>query len=198
MIRREIAVAAAGPITFTATALGCGVMAVASYDGMAGLTSAALVVGGGGLAALATRVLASLRGSGLAVTGHSHGDTRARVAVHEAGHYVAGTSVGGRVKSAVIYASGGGYVAWRGPGGDYRTQVVAVVAFLDAGRQALGSPEGCGSDRHSIKRALKFLPAKERSAARREGEAWAGRIVASQSGEIARVAARLTTKSRIR
>lgn len=131
------------------------------------------------------------------VAGHIHGGTRHRTARHEAGHWVAAKAVGGRPTSATIHNNGGGFVSWTGTRGSDRQQVVAAVAFLDAGRRALGSSEGCSGDKDSIRATLRYLPSAERSAARREGEAWARRIVSSRSGEIRRVASRLDQHGRL-
>lgn len=151
----------------------------------------------GSIAVAVILLVLRARSGRVSVVGHIHGGTRQRTARHEAGHWVAAKAVGGRPTSATIHNNGGGFVSWTGTQGSDRQQVVAAVAFLDAGRRALGSSEGCSGDKNSIRATLRYLPSAERSAARREGEAWARRIVSSRSGEIRRVAARLDQHGRL-
>ena len=127
-------------------------------------------------------------------SGHAHSGTRARVAKHEAGHVVAARRVGGRVKSADVYAGGGGLVTWTGINGSEREQVVANIAFLRAGRYAAGTGAGCSGDDAAVRQMLRYLPTTDRAAAQRAGEAEARRIVSSNRGEIRRIANHLDRK----
>ena len=132
-----------------------------------------------------------------AVVGHSHGDERATIAVHEAGHVVAARAVGGTVTSARMNDHSG-RVKWTAPDpNSLVTEVTQNVAFLRAGEYAAGDDGGCGGDRSSVKQQLRRLPSGQRSVVRRAGEQRARQIVSSRSGEIARVAERLNRRGRL-
>ena len=138
------------------------------------------------------------------LTGHVHSGPRSTVATHEGGHVVVARGVGGRVKSARIYSDGSGLVTWTGAGKTDYEQVVNAVAFLQGGRYAAGTSEGCGDgwlfksgDALSVEQVLKYLPTDQRAKARAEGERKGARIVSSRGGEIARVADRLDQRGRI-
>lgn len=132
-----------------------------------------------------------------AVVGHSHGSQRATIATHEAAHVVAARAVGGTVTSARMNDHGG-RVKWemRDPN-SLAVEVTQNVAFLRAGEFSAGDDGGCGGDRASVRQQLRRLPSGQRGVVLRAGEQRARQIVASRSGEIARVADRLNRKGRL-
>lgn len=121
--------------------------------------------------------------AGRAATGHFHGGrgmshTRA---MHEAGHYVAGRAVG-----ASVAMRSDGDVDARG-----LPNAKAQIIFLLAGGIAAGTGSGCSGDYANARRALQEYPLGERDRMWARAQAEARRIVASNRGEIRRVAERL-------
>lgn len=157
--------------------------------------------GGGGLLLCgAVGVALLLAGGGVKarqmVAGHAHGGTRARIAVHEAGHVVAARAVGGRVLKARM-SDHDGYVQWDMSGRDLEREVQSNLTFLKAGEVAAGTGAGCGSDRDAYRQELRRLPSEARGKVRSRADSEARRIVSSRSGEIRRVAEKLNRDGRL-
>lgn len=154
--------------------------------------------GHGGLLVLAligAWLLAGKSGPALAggrfVTGHGHG-TRKLISRHEGGHAVAAKALGGRVRYAWL-TDDSGYVAATLPDSDQ----TKAVAFLAAGRHAVGTSRGCSADDAAIRKVLREVPSKQRAQVKRDGIRLAKRITSSRAGEIRRYARKLDEKGRL-
>ncbi|MHA6626860.1 hypothetical protein ACU61A_15605 [Pseudonocardia sichuanensis] len=125
------------------------------------------------------------------VSGHAHGE-RALIARHEAGHAVVTKALGGRVRSAEV-GDGWGLVQAELPDDD----PVKAVAFLRAGREAVGTGRGCSADDDAIRKELRRVPSRERGQVKRDGIRLARREVAKRRGEIKRYGRELDERGRL-
>jgi hypothetical protein len=137
------------------------------------------------------------RGSGGAATGrmvrvHGHGNDRATIATHEAGHAVAARALGGKVRSATM-SNSGGLVRVTLPTSSSK----AAITFWAAGSTAAGTRHGADADEAYIRRELRTLPRDQRKQVEREARRDAARIVSQHSAQIRRDADRLNQRGRL-
>lgn len=127
-------------------------------------------------------------GRAVDVTGHAHGP--GLIEVHEAGHVAAARALGGRVRSAEVWA-GGGLVRAVLPDSSPQT----AVTFLLAGKRAAGTSTGASADDAEIRRELRGVP--NAGAVYRAADSRARSIVSSRRGQIERDAATLKARRRL-
>jgi hypothetical protein len=151
------------------------------------------LVGLAAAAVLGMLIWTSLPGGGRdrVLTGHGHG-TRKLISRHEGGHAVAAKALGGRVRYAWL-TDDSGYVAATLPDSDQ----TKAVAFLAAGRYAVGTGRGCSADDAAIRKVLREVPSTHRAQVKRDGIRLAKRITSSRAGEIKRYARKLDEKGRL-
>lgn len=189
-----------GPLAAVAVAVVAGVNAVLGFDldlhrlGETLLGTGKVLLGAAAAVAVAAFVLGRGRpraagGRSVAVRGHAHTAAEpGALHLHEGGHMVGATGMGGRVRSARVYPDGSGLVRATVP------DAYAALVFLRAGQAAAGTTDGSRADDAGFERTLREFPRGDRARVRRDAGRDTARLVARHRSDVHRHATTLARR----